>query len=225
MTEILLDLLAVIIFIFILKAVFRHKIKPFHARFWSVVETIWLVSSFTGVSLGLYEVHKVRAQAAYLETEEKVTSEFEDIKIGLYEQVEMMQPDNSVTSNVKESVQWFFKVATFLEEGYKANKWKKFISYTRGFVFNEKGFAHLGDDNVMLYEWPKDENLKPADIVYKAEMRHTIDKLLKLENDIDNLEKLKPNNKPEFFARYIFIMFFTIALALKLLKTYAEYLR
>jgi len=225
MTEILLDLVAVIITFFILKLVFRSKISPYHAKFWSVVETIWLVSSFTGVSLGLYEVHKVRAQSAFLETEEKVMAEFEDVKVNLYEEVELMQPDNTVGENVKESVQWFHKVATMLEDGYKDNKWRKFIDYTRGFVFNEKGVSHLTDANVLAFDWPKNEHLNPADIVYKPEMRRTIDKLLGLEADTTKLDKLKPVNKPEFFARYIFVLFFTVALALKLLKTYAEYMK
>lgn len=225
MTPILLDLLAVIAFFFILKIVFRKKIRPYNAKFWSVIETIWLVSSFTGVSLGLYEIHRVRELNQHLEQEEKVIAEFEDVKINLYEQVELMQPDNTVTDNVKESVQWFYKVASLLEDGYKDAKWKKFIDYTRGYVFGEKEFVKLAHDNLLLFDWPKHENLKPSEIVYKAEMRHEIDKLLKFENDITKLTASRPNNKPEFFARYIFILFFTIALALKLLKTYAEYMR
>ena len=225
MTPILLDLLAVIAFFFILKMLFKGKVRPYNAKFWSVIETIWLVSSFTGVSLGLYEIHRVREQSHYLEIEEKITAEFEDVKINLYEQVQLMQPDNTVGDNVKESVQWFFKVASLLEDGYRDNKWKKFIDYSRGFIFGEKDFVKLAHDNLLLFEWPKNENLKATDIVYKAEMRHEVDKLLHLENDILKLDAAKPNNKPEFFARYIFILFFTVALALKLLKTYSEYLR
>jgi len=225
MGPILLDLLAVIAFFFILKLLFRSKITPFNSKFWSVIETVWLISSFTGVSLGLYEVHRVREQAHHLEMEEKVVEEFEDIKINLYEQVELMQPDNTVGDNVKESVQWFYKVALLLEDGYKDAKWKKFIDYSRGYIFGEKEFVHLAHDNLMLFEWPKHENLDPSTIVYKPEMRHEIDKLLKFESDITKLVAARPSNKPEFFARYIFILFFTVALALKLLKTYAEYRR
>jgi hypothetical protein len=225
MNEILLDLLAVVIFFFLLRLIFKNKIRPFNGKFWSVIETIWLVSSFTGVSLGLYEVHKVRAQSAYIDKEEKVMAEFEDIKVDLYEDVEIMQPDNTVGDNVKESVQWFHRVATLLEDGYKDNKWRKFIDYTRGFVFKEQAFMHLTTHNVSVFEWPKNEHLNPDDIVYKPEMRHTVDKLLSLENDTAQLDSLKPANKPEFYARYIFVMFFTIALALKLLKTYAEYMK
>ncbi|HWB24596.1 MAG TPA: hypothetical protein VG738_03910 [Chitinophagaceae bacterium] len=173
----------------------------------------------------MYEIHHLKVQSAYIEEEEKIMAEFEDIKINLYEQVQLMQPDNTVGDNVKESIRWFHTVATLLEEGYKNDKWKKFISFTRGFVFNEPGYAHLTHDNVLLFDWPKDENLQPADIVYKVEMRHEVDKLIKLQADADKLKEDKPNNKPEFFVRYIFIFYFTVALALKLLRTYAEYLK
>lgn len=223
MIEILQYLILLLFSFFIFKWLFRFKINPYSNKFWGFIEMIWLIVAFTGVSIGLYELNKIKDQFAYKEMEEGIQSEYQEDRACIYGQTMIMNIDSTTKENVRESIQWFHKLQSLFEDGYQGKQWRKFIYYTRAYVFEDWGCVNGGQDNILTFEWPKNLDLKPSELVFKEEMRLIVDKLVRLEDRINKTEKIKPDNKPLFFTRYIFALIFTLTLSLKLLKTYADW--
>jgi hypothetical protein len=225
MIEFCIYLSLLIVFFFIYKRILYPRIQIYDSKLWSVIESVWLIISFIGVSIGIYELDRIKSQIDYKNKETSILGDFQDIKSTIYGLTMVMHIDDSTRPNRRESINWFHTMQSLLEDGYKNNKWRKFVFYTRGFVF--KDFGNLADaqENALIFKWPENINQKSEDLEFKDEIDTVTTQLIRLENHIDYFEKQKPDEKPLFLTRHVFLGLFVIALSLKLLKTYADYIK
>jgi hypothetical protein len=193
--------------------------------FWNRIETLWLCISFVAVLFTLAELNRTQRFVEYQESETKVLSEYHTVRNSIYGATMVMVIDSSSSLSEKESIGWFHKMNLLLEQGYNSLLWRKFLFYTRAYVFRERGYMSIGQDNQQMFTWPTTINFDSDHLKFKDEMRHISDKLIALEAIIDEREKLRPDTTPLYLWRHVFFVLFTLGLALKLVKNYADLVR
>ena len=196
--------------------------------FWTTVEFFWLFIALFSVLTSLCELVKIKEQIDYKNKQEfQIIIEYRDIQSYIFGQTFTLKIDDNMTQDMRESIYWFYTINDLLDNGYKSEKWKKFISYTRGFVFKEKGYiSHIPQHNKIYFGWPKNLDFNIEKIQLKDEIREITNRLIKLEDLIREYEKYEPDTSPLFRLKYLYFTLFFIAFLLKICKLrYVDYSR
>lgn len=223
--KILTLIAALLALIFIGSKVFKKSIKVYNPLTWGLVELAWYLISFAAVCAGLVEISRIEELNEYREREKGLQQDFQGKKNFLYAQTWLLKSDTSAPPATRESVYWFHKMKTLLDEGWQSNRWEGFVQYSRYYIFKEPGSYADVLGSMSEYNWPVDKRTNPAELFLLDEIHTVVDSLQSLRIRKQNVLRSRPEENTNYHLRYFLVLLYLAGLAMKLLKIYADYRR
>ncbi len=226
MAEKILILVAVLLVLTTLGAMlFRKQILNYNPAFWAGVELCWYSISFAAVCIGLIEIERIASYNDYRKREKQFQEVFQNQKNLLYAQTWLLKSDTAAPPGTKESVYWFHKMKTLLDEGWQARRWESFVQYSRFYIFKEPGSYADVLGNMSEFNWPQNRNFDPSQLFLRDEIRSVLDSLYQLKLQKQTMLDSRPEENTNYHIRYFLVVFYLAGLSLKLLKIFADYRR
>lgn len=222
----ILTLIAVLlVLMFIGAKVFKKSIRVYNPRTWGLVELAWYLISFVAVCAGLVEIERIENLNEYAEREKTLQEDFQGKKNFLYAQTWLLRSDTSAPLSTQESVHWFHKMKTLLDEGWRSNRWEGFVQYSRYYIFREPGSYADVLGSMSEYNWPADKRTNPDQLFLRDEIHAVVDSLQNLRLRKQNVLRSRPEENTNYHLRYFLVLLYLTGLAFKLIKIYADYRR
>jgi hypothetical protein len=220
----ILTLVAVLIVLVLAGAkVFKKSIQVYNPLTWGLVELSWYLISFAAVCIGLIEVERITNMNAYRTREKQFQEEYQNKKNVLYAQTWLLKTDTAAPDNTQESVYWFHKMKTLMDEGWQSSRWESFVQYSRYYIFREPGSYADVLGSMSEFNWPKKKDIDPSRLFLHDEIREVVDSLYVLKNRKETMLASRPEENTNYHIRYLLIALYLTGLSLKLLKIYADY--
>jgi hypothetical protein len=218
---ILVSVLAALIFIG--AKVFKSSIRVYNPLTWALVELGWYMISFIAVCIGLFEIERIVDMNKYRLREKLLQEHYEGKRGMLYAQTLLLKPDTGAPPHIQESVYWFHKMRTLMDEGWQSNRWENFVQYSRYYIFREPGSYADVLGSMSEFNWPANRNLDPQQLFLKDEIKVVVDSLHHLKLRKHNVLSSRPEENTNYQIRYLLLALYLTGLAMKLLKIYADY--
>jgi len=216
-------LIILIIFLALSFKLHNSKYNPYKKQILYLIEFFWLIIAFFGVMVGLMELSKFKKELDYNIKEKEILGRYYELRSTISGKTMVMKIDSTIAENVKESIRWFYKIKYLFEEGYQSKKWKRFLFYTRGFVFEERGVIIDFKEEAELFDWPQNRKLISRDLHLKDEIRSITDLLVDFDKMINDFELNKPEKNNSIGLKVVFALIFILGLSQKLIKVYIDF--
>jgi hypothetical protein len=203
--------------------VFRKSIRVYNPLTWGLVELSWYIISFAAVCIGLIEVERIANMNAYRNREKLFQEEYQNKKNVLYAQTWLLKTDTAASPETQESVYWFHKMKTLMDEGWQSSRWEAFVQYSRYYIFKEPNSYADVLGSMSEFNWPLRKNTDPSRLFLYDEIRDVVDTLNALKVRKQNMIASRPEENTNYRIRYLLIGLYLTGLAMKLLKIYADY--
>jgi hypothetical protein len=220
----ILTLVAVLIALILIGArVFRKSIQVYNPLTWSLVELSWYLISFAAVCIGLIEVERITNMNAYRNREKQFQEEYQNKKNVLYAQTWLLKTDTAAAPETQESVYWFHKMKTLMDEGWQSSRWEAFVQYSRYYIFKAPGSYADVLGSMSEFNWPQRKSTDPSKLFLYDEIRDVVDSLNVLKIRKHAMIESRPEENTNYHIRYLLIALYLTGLSMKLLKIYADY--
>ena len=221
--KILLLFSVLVVLIMIGAKVFKRSIQVYNPLTWGLVELGWYMISFVAVCIGLFEIERIANMNAYRQREKLFHEDYQAKRSLLYAQTLLLKTDTSAPASTQESVYWFHKMKTLMDEGWQSNRWESFVQYSRYYIFRAPGSYSDIVGSMSEFNWPARRNLDPQQLFLREEIRTVVDSLHNLKTRKQNVLASRPEENTNYQVRYLLLALDLAGLALKILKIYADY--
>lgn len=224
MAEKILILIAVLAVLILTGAkVFKNNILRYNSLFWAWVEFGWYMISFAAVCIGLIEIERIAGVNDYRNREKAFQLDYQGKQNFLYAQTWLLKSDTTSPPHVQESIYWFHKMKTLLDEGWQSRRWENFVQYSRYYIFREPGTYADVLGSMAEFNWPVNREIKPEELFLRDEIRTVVDTLSAMKLRKQSMLNAKPDENTNYKIRYVLVFVYLAGLSLKLLKIYADY--
>ena len=203
--------------------VFKRSIRVYNPLTWGLVELVWYMISFVAVCIGLFEIERIVEMNKYRQREKHFQENYEGKRAMLYAQTLLLKPDTGAPAHIRESVYWFHKMRTLMDEGWQSSRWENFVQYSRYYIFREPGSYADVLGSMSEFNWPANHSTDPNSLFLKDEIKTVVDSLHTLKLRKHAVLSSRPEENTNYQIRYLLLGLYLTGLAMKLLKIYADY--
>lgn len=223
--KILVLVAALIILTLAASFIFRKSIRQYNAITWSFVELFWYMVSFAAVCAGIVEIERIENLDEYRQREKSFQNEFQEQRNFIYAQTWLLRADSSAPITTQESVLWFHKMKTLLDEGWQSSRWEIFTHYSRYYIFKDPGIYADVVGSMSEFNWPTQRSLNPDKLFLRDEIRAVLDSVQSLSNRKQLVLASRPEENTNYHIRYLLVGLYLTGLSMKLIKILADYKR
>ena len=221
--KILILIAVLLLLLFVGSKVFKKSIRHYDPLTWSLVELAWYLISFAAVCIGLMEIERIEKLNEYRAREKIFQEDYQNKRNLLYAQTMLLKTDTSAPPTTQESVYWFHKMKTLMDEGWQSSRWESFVQYSRYYIFHAPGSYSDVLGSMSEFNWPLRRNVDPGQLFLKEEIQSVVDSLHSLKLRKHNMLSSRPEENTNYKIRYLLVVLYLTGLAMKLLKIYADY--
>lgn len=214
---------ALLVLLFIGAKVFKKSIRVYNPLTWGLVELAWYLISFAAVCIGLIEIERIASLNDYRRREKVFQEDYQGKKNLLYAQTWLLKTDTGAPPMTQESIYWFHKMKTLMDEGWQSSRWESFVQYSRYYIFHEPGSYADVLGSMSEFNWPMRRGIDPNELFLRDEIHAVVDSLHALKQRKHSMIASRPEENTNYHIRYLLVGLYLAGLAMKLLKIYADY--